>query len=60
VAPNIVFASSCGNYITSKTHITIVEYETWATTKVLEIDVFQNFKSGPKSPRVMFQNHSIL
>jgi hypothetical protein len=29
-------------------------------TKVLEIDVFENFKSGPISPRVMFQNHSTL
>jgi hypothetical protein len=29
-------------------------------TKVLEIDVFQNFKIGPKNPRLMFQNHSIL
>ncbi len=60
MVPNIVFASSCANYINSKTHITIVEDETWSTNQSLEIDVFQNFKSGHKSSRLMFQNHSIL
>jgi hypothetical protein len=63
VAPNIVFASSCANYVNSKAHITIVEDETWSTNQSFRnwcLLTIQNFKSGPKSPRVMFQNHSIL